>query len=428
MKNITLENEFGYTQEGKVFIKPYSEYSERQIGVVRNTDQEALDYFVKRFELAVKKVETLESQIEEAQNKGSFLTKLVQLRKSLIEFDGLGNFLPMFAKLDVLEGQLEGLIATNQVKNLEIKTALIKDAKAIVNVEDWKQATIDVQELKTKWLKTGPVDKEKEEAIEAEFNEVCDQFFQLRREYFIVKNQEIDARIERSEDLINLVFRLRYDQDIDLAFQKIKEHQAEFRAIGEIPPKKKKALWRNFKKANDLFFELYNRAKGIVPKVRLDPYQQALVDLCARAESLVNVPPGQYIAASDSAKNYLIEWKTTAPKVKYIDKTLAENFRAACDKIFEMNYLVRVIGYRHPEFNSKPRIEQLKIMINQMDYLVRKEKNELEISIHNQDSFRTTEENDRQNLLRINTQKRKIAMKDILLESFKKELEGILGQ
>lgn len=428
MKNITLENEFGYTQEGKVFIKPYSEYTERQIGVVRNTDQEALDYFIKRFELAVKKVEILESQIEEAQNKGSFLTKLVQLRKSLIEFDGLGNFLPLLAKLDVLQGQLEGLIATNQVKNLEIKTALIKDAKAIINVEDWKQATIDVQELKTKWLKTGPVDKDKEEAVEAEFNEVCDQFFQLRREYFIVKNQEIDARIERSEDLINLVFRLRYDQDIDLAFQKIKEHQAEFRAIGEIPPKKKKALWRNFKKANDLFFELYNRAKGIVPKVRLDPYQQALVDLCARAESLVNVPPGQYIAASDAAKNYLIEWKTTAPKVKYIDKTLAENFRAACDKIFEMNYLVRVIGYRHPEFNSKPRIEQLKIMINQMDYLVRKEKNELEISIHNQDSFRTTEENDRQNLLRINTQKRKIAMKDILLDSFKKELEGILGQ
>ncbi|MES2794571.1 MAG: DUF349 domain-containing protein [Bacteroidota bacterium] len=428
MKNINVENEFGYTQEGKVFIKSYLGYPERQIGIVRNTDQEALDYFVNRFALAQSKVEKLESQIEEAQNKGSYLTKLVQLRKSLLEFDGLGNFIPLLEKLDLLQNQLEGLIVVNQAKNLEIKTALINDAKAISNIEDWKQATIDVQELKTKWLKTGPIDKSKEEVLEAEFNEICDEFFHQRREYFIIKNKEIDERIVRSEDLINMVFRLRYEQDIDQAFQKIKEHQAEFRNIGEIPPKKKKALWRNFKKANDLFFELYNRAKGIVPKVRLDPYQQALVDLCAKAESLVNVPPGQYVTASESAKNFLIEWKTNAPKVKYIDKTLAENFRAACDKIFEMNYLVRVIGYRHPEFNAKPRIEQLKIMINQMDYLVRKEKNELEISIHNQDSFRSTEENDRQNLLKINTQKRKIAMKDILLESFKKELEGILGQ
>jgi hypothetical protein len=428
MKNIIAENEFGYTQEGKVFIKPYSTYLERQIGVVRGTDQEALDYFVKRFELAVTKVAKLESQITEAQNKGSYLTKLVQLRKALIEFDGLGNFMPMLEKLDVLQTQLEGLIGVNQIKNFEIKSALIEDAKKIVNVEDWKQATIDVQELKTKWLKTGPVDKDKGEKLETDFNAVCDDFFHLRREYFIVKNQEIDERIVRSEDLINMVFRLRYDEDIDLAFAKIKEHQAEFKAIGEIPPKKKKALWRNFKKANDLFFELYNKAKGITPKVRLDPYQQALLDLCIKAESLVNVPPGQYVNASESAKNFLIEWKANAPKVKYVDKTLAENFRAACDKIFEMNYLVRVIGYRHPEFNTKPRIEQLKIMINQMDYLVRKEKNELDISIHNQDSFRSTEENDRQNMLKINTQKRKIAMKDILLESFKKELEGILGQ
>jgi Domain of Unknown Function (DUF349) len=428
MKNTKIENEFGYAQDGKVFIKSYSGYPERQIGDVRNSEEEALAYFVKRFDLAVSKVDKLETQIEEAQNKGSFLTKLVQLRKSLIEFDGLGNFIPLLEKLDILQVGLEGLIVVNQAKNFEIKTALINDAKKIVDVQDWKQATVDVQELKTKWLKTGPVEKEKEEAIEAEFNAVCDDFFHLRREYFIVKNKEIDERIVLSEDLINFVFRLRYEQDIDAAFQKIKEYQAEFRAIGEIPPKKKKALWRNFKKANDLFFELYNKAKGIVQVPRMDPYQQALINLCVNAESLVNVPPGQYIEASDKAKSYLVEWKANAPKVKYIDKALAENFRAACDKIFEMNYLVRVIGYRHPEFNAKPRIEQLKIMINQMDYLVRKEKNELEISVHNQDSFRSTEENDRANMLRINTQKRKIAMKDILLESFKKELEGILGQ
>ena len=53
MKNIKLENEFGYTQDQKVFIKGYSTYPDRQIGEVRNTDQEALDYFVNRFALAV---------------------------------------------------------------------------------------------------------------------------------------------------------------------------------------------------------------------------------------------------------------------------------------------------------------------------------------------------------------------------------------
>ena len=77
---------------------------------------------------------------------------------------------------------------------MEIKTALIQDAKKIENVVDWKQATIDIQDLKTKWLKTGPVEKDKEETLETEFNAVCDEFFQKRREYFIIKNKEIDLK------------------------------------------------------------------------------------------------------------------------------------------------------------------------------------------------------------------------------------------
>lgn len=426
MKNITLENEYGYTQDGKVFIKSYSEYPERQIGVVRNSDQESLDYFVKRFELAETKVATLETQIEEAQNKGSYLTKLLQLRKSLVSFDGLGNFMPLLEKLDVLQIKLETLIAVNQAKNMEIKLALIKDAKNVNdNIEDWKQATLDIQDLKTKWLKTGPIDKVKEEELESEFNLVCDDFFSKRREFFTIKNKEIDDRIAFTQELIENTFRLRFDEDIDEAFNKIKQYQIDFKSLGEIPPKRKKALWKNFKKANDLFFDVYNKAKGISPKPKTDPYQQALVNLCMRAESLVNVPPAQYPSAADAAKQFLIDWKTNAPKVKYIDKTLAENFRSACDKIFEMNYLVRVIGYRHPEFNNKPRIEQLKIMINQMDYLVRKEKNELEIALFNLDTMHNSTD-DKQTLLKINTQKRKIAMKEILLDGFKRELEGIL--
>ena len=53
MKNATLENEFGYTLDGKVFIKSYSGYPERQIGEVRNTDAEALDYFINRFNWSI---------------------------------------------------------------------------------------------------------------------------------------------------------------------------------------------------------------------------------------------------------------------------------------------------------------------------------------------------------------------------------------
>jgi uncharacterized membrane protein len=104
---------------------------------------------------------------------------------------------------------------------------------------------------------------------------------------------------------------------------------------------------------------------------------------------------------------------------------MAERFRNACDKIFEMNYLLRVISYRHANLNEKPRLEQLKIMINQMDYMTKKEKGELDDFIAQAERDRQMEEKPIQS--KINTQKRKISMKEMLLANFKTELDTILN-
>jgi hypothetical protein len=104
---------------------------------------------------------------------------------------------------------------------------------------------------------------------------------------------------------------------------------------------------------------------------------------------------------------------------------MAERFRNACDKIFEMNYLLRVISYRHPALNDKPRIEQLKIMINQMDYMTKKERGELEDFIAQ--SERDGQMEEKLIISKINTQKRKISMKELLLNGFKVELDALLN-
>jgi hypothetical protein len=90
-----------------------------------------------------------------------------------------------------------------------------------------------------------------------------------------------------------------------------------------------------------------------------------------------------------------------------------------------MNYLLRVISYRHANLNEKPRIEQLKIMINQMDYMTKKERGELEDFIAQSERDGLMEEKLIQS--KINTQKRKISMKEMLLVGFKTELDVILN-
>jgi hypothetical protein len=419
MENIIIKDEFGYVKDGLVFLSSYAGYPDRQIGEVRRTPEEALQYFRNRFLIAQTKVDTLYQQVEEAQNKGSYLTKLLQLRITLIEFDGLGNFIPLLEKLDSLEYDLKNLINTNQVKNLEIKRALVEDVRAISERNDWNVASEEMAELKNKWLKTGPVERQFEEEVESGFQLYTDTFFQNRREFFIEKNKKIDEYIAFAEDLIKQAETLRNASDVDIAFEEIKKIQQQYRTLpSDLPPKRKKDLWRLFKRANDNFFWRYNKVKGIVPKPRVNPFLEEAQKMAAEAESLPYRP--DINVAADRAKTLLNDWKKLTLKTRDIDFALSNKFRLACDKVFEMNYLMRVISYRHPDFLDKPRRDQLKIQIHQMDYLVKKEKTEL-------DSYafpgaRLDQETER----KANTQKRKVAVKDMILIELRDALNKLL--
>jgi hypothetical protein len=418
------ENEYGFCRDGKVFIRAYLNFPQREIGFVRETEEASLAYFVKRFELAKNKVDILAREVTTVQNKGSFLTKVVQMKAYLGEFDGLGDFLPLFDQLDQMESYLRGLIQNNQIKNLEIKRALIQDARQLADQEDILKATEELLEIKSKWVKTGPVDKQFQDELSEEFQAVLDAFFLRRRAYFEEKNRQIDEKIAVLQGFIDAVHQFRKAEDIDDSVVKVKELQKEWKTILGLPPKKQSMLWKNFKKANDMFFEKYNRIKGIDYKPKVDPRVQELSRMTGELEIKLG-DQANMVATAELAKAYLVKWKEVSAQVKTIDRSMAERFRNACDKIFEMNYLLRVISYRHANLNEKPRLEQLKIMINQMDYMTKKEKGELEDFIAQAERDRQMDEKPIQS--KINTQKRKISMKEMLLNNFKIELDAILN-
>jgi hypothetical protein len=346
------------------------------------------------------------------------------MKAYLGEFDGLGDFLPLFDQLEQMESYLRGLIQNNQIKNLEIKRALIQDAVQLAEQEDILKATEDLLDIKIKWVKTGPVDKQFQDELSGEFQAVLDAFFLRRRGYFEEKNRQIDEKIAILQGFIDAVHQLRKAEDIDDSVVKVKELQKEWKTILGLPPKKQSMLWKNFKKANDMFFEKYNRIKGIDYKPRVDPRVQELNTMTGELEIKLS-DQANMVATAELAKAYLVKWKEVSAQIKSIDRSMAERFRNACDKIFEMNYLLRVISYRHANLNEKPRLEQLKIMINQMDYMTKKEKGELDDFIAQAERDRQLEEKLIQS--KINTQKRKISMKEMLLTNFKTELDAILN-
>ncbi|HAI77155.1 MAG TPA: DUF349 domain-containing protein, partial [Microscillaceae bacterium] len=97
------QHEFGYVQDGKVFLKGFLSYPDRQIGVVKESEEASIKYFENRFNIAKQKVENLRNLVEDNQNKGSYLMKLIHMRKYLADFDGLGDYKALFDQLDQIE-------------------------------------------------------------------------------------------------------------------------------------------------------------------------------------------------------------------------------------------------------------------------------------------------------------------------------------
>lgn len=462
MEQAQLVDEYGYVKDGKVFLASYLSYPDRQIGEVKRTEQEALDYFKNRFTIAENKVNQLEQEIEEAQNKGSFLTKLVQLRKKLLSFDAIGNFVPLLNRLDAMEEVLVDLIKNNQLKNLEIKQALLAEAESIADSNDWKPTAEKLQEIKTKWIKTGPVDKEQDIDVEARFQEVLDGFFQRRREFFNEQNKIIQERIERYEALIakadaavRTIYEAdrarpyrsmnaegteqtigmnqdperarmaedRYNRVLNDAYQLVRTLNNEWKEVGEIPIKRSGKLYKLFRRSTKTIFDKYNLARGIVPKVRLDPRVEQQMKMADEAEKLAK--SDDINAAADRAKVLLNQWKEIKIPPKLADRKVSDRFRAACDKIFELNYLNRVISRKYPAFEIKSRTEQLRTLIREMEYLVRRERSDLAMSMSDLNAMSMGGEPDKMLVGKVNTQKRKIAMKEVILGEFQRELDSL---
>ena len=424
MNGVTIENEYAYIKEGKVFLKGYLDMPDRQIGEVKRTEEEAFQYFLNRYEIAQTKVEQLEAEIEEAQNKGSFLTKLMQLRKRLLNFDGIGNFIPLLDRLGEKEVYLRSLISENQTHNQDVKEQLIAEAKEVAQGEDWREVADNLQEIRTRWIRTGPVEKEKQEEMETVFREILDDFYQRRKTYFEELNKVIDERLAQYDELIKGAEALMRRYDWDEAFLELKRLQTEWKTVGKIPPKLLKFPFTRFKKLTGISYEKYCRAKGIQAKERIDPRVQAQMKMVAEAEQLSD--SNDMFDAANRAKVLLNEWKNIRVPSHVADRNVAERFRAACDKIFELSYLMKVIHRKHPTYNFLTDTQQLVIKYREMDYIVKRAKIDFEQLVDAFESESHSQEMEQMMVNNLRTQKRKLLMKEVILEELRQKSANFL--
>lgn len=421
--------EFGFIQDQQVWLKPFMNYPARQVGEVKESEDDSLVYFAKRFEMFREKVNSLLERIASSENKGSFLMKVLHMKEQIGNYDALGDFEALYHTLSKAEEDINETIKQNREKNLAIKIGLIQEAEALQDSIEWKEASDKLKELRSTWIKTGPVDKELTEEIEERFKTPIETFFERKKNFFEDKKRMQNHAYEKYRDLIRQSVALQNSDDWENTTAKLKQLQNQWKEIdSSLPRKVTSKLWVDFRRAHNHFFE---RLKVKINSEKVDSREKLYETNYEKKKQLVDEANSllQQHNLGDAvrrAKELQAEWKKAGPVHPSVSDMVWEQFIKACDKIFETSSLEHYIRKRQQNNNEKlNEVDGLHARINALKEFIKSDKNELEVLEQNLDKLSDSPSNDTfRSMLqgKIRNFKRKINTKQELIEGYKEQL------
>ncbi len=413
-------SEYGYVNDGKVYLKGYLSYNDRAIGEVKISDEVSIKYFEERFKLAEKKVADLIEAISKAENKGSYLMKLIHMRQYLLEFDGLGDFIPLLEQLDNLEKELYQLINFNRERNYQIKSEILDELDEVKNSFDWKDASLHIKEIKDRWIKTGASTKETEEALDLRYAEALAHFYERRRKFFEDREILFDTRMEKYASLLVRIQELHKDIN-EGTMLKLKPIIDEWKKVGTVPASRIKETFDEYKRIKKDIQEKSKSFRKPRPKADLNSW----IRLCEQAEALLDEHPAQ---TEFKLKKLQESWKKLGLLPTFKKDELIERFKSACEKVNEYGHLYASILRRFPNFDEKPIIERYKIQISQMRYLLGRDQEEFKKLQQLAGSFSVSSSDDTADKMAVSKMqmlKRRTNMKQNVLKELEKALQDI---
>ena len=449
MNNLTNESELrslGYTKEGKVYLKSSLGKPDRVIGDVKAGETEAIDYFIRRFDLISKKVDAMLDAMDKAENKGSYLMQVLHLKDSLYTFNAIGRFEDLLAKLEEAEVQINGLIESNRVKNYDLKKELLAKAEEEMQNPDVKLAIKGMKDVRFSWMTIGSVSKELEDDLEGKFQSLLDEFQVTKDKYTEERTIEIEIRKQKLQILLETASKLNtYPPEVEQSFYKMKKLEEEWKGVGNIPKAIYGPLFDEFKRIKKTITKYARKGQGggggargnfgpkpiFIPRF-VPPHEEALYDnlrrrmgLIEEAERLLKIDLRQ---ANEMAKDIQARWKVAGQIPDKYKSEIFNQFNAISDRIFESSYLARVVHTKHPHFRTMPPMEQLEAKIEAMDEIILKEDMTVKITQAEFDFMspeeRMTDEN-RSRFSRLNTSVRKLKMKFKIMNEMRRELDRL---
>lgn len=215
-----------------------------------------------------------ENVVQKALNELQYLHKLWKeeaepvaeefREKTWEEFKEISN------KIHERKSELIAVLESEQQENLEKKNKIIEELKTLsapqnINHSFWQQAIKRVEELRSEFLKLGPVPKKLSNQNWTDFKQVLRDFNTAKNDFYKnLKGSQIH-NLEAKLSLIKTAQDNMNSEDWDIVVPLFKKLQEDWKAIGHVPRSQANKVWDDFREACNTFFKNYrdkNNAAG----------------------------------------------------------------------------------------------------------------------------------------------------------------------
>jgi hypothetical protein len=348
-------NKFGRVDaDNNVFV---IDGSERKVGQYPGvTPDEALAYFVRKFEDIAAQVRILEQRVANKVDSQGMKKMAAKLQDELKEPAAVGDLADLRRRVANLDSKIAALVSEKQEASKEAtaealakRIAIADRAEAIANQDasktQWKTSGAEMTKLFEDWQalqKSGPkVSKSEADSVWKRFSSARTRFETAKRGYFAgldATNKQVKAKknsiVEQAEALA-----AKGSDDVT-GYRKLLD---EWKNSGRTPGKSDDALWARFKAAGDAIFakksetavvenaeqeknlatklEILKDAEAIDPTKNLAEAKKSLLAIQQRWEKAGRVPKDKLRATEDKlraieAKVRSVEedqWRKTDP-------------------------------------------------------------------------------------------------------------------
>lgn len=256
--------------------------------------EEALAYFVRKFESLASEVALLAARIKSgAMVPSDALAAVSKLKEQIANLNGVGDLATLAKSLEQIPSLIEGHkaayeakraveAAAKEAKRVEasaVKEKLVAEAESLALSESWKSTGDRLKVLVDEWKAAPRLEKKADSDLWKRFSSARNKFDKRRRTHFAQLESQSAAVTQSKSAIIDEAKKLAESREWLATANRFKELMDAWKAAGRGKKSVDTRLWDEFKTAQDTFFA--------AKKADLEKRQGTMAQNLAKREELI---------------------------------------------------------------------------------------------------------------------------------------------